>query len=40
MVELARVRWASPAEFGLHFRIFRHDAKKRLLRFLSVANAA
>jgi hypothetical protein len=40
MIDLARVRWASPTAFGLEFRILRHNSRKRLLRFLALAQAA
>ena len=40
LIELARVRWASPTEFGLEFQILRQSSRKRLLQFLTATKAA
>jgi hypothetical protein len=40
LVDLARVRWATPTGFGLEFRILQPSSRKRLLRFIACAKAA
>lgn len=40
VVDLARVRWVTRAEFGLEFRILSHAARRRLQQFLLADQAA
>jgi len=40
VVDLARVRWVTRAEFGLEFRILSRTARRRLRRFLLADQAA